>query len=254
MAVFEARINLTSVQYQQIFDQMVGQGLRPAVVSAYGAGGPPLFAAIFVPAGGYPFQAFNNLNTIGYQQTFDSLVSQGYRPSIVSGYDVGGEPLFAAIFEQGNGYPFQAFNILNSFEYQQTSDALVNQGYQPIFVNAYTVRGQPLFGAIFEQSAGPPVESFHNMTSLQYQQTFDLMASRGYRPRVISGYDGGGQPLFAAIFEQSAGGPFESFHNLSSGEYQQTFGTLTYQGYQPTLINGYVVNGQPWFAAIFQQF
>jgi hypothetical protein len=116
MANFVARHNLTSAQYQQIFDQLVGQGFRPTVVSGYDGGGQPLFAAIFEQVGGPAFEARHNLTSDQYQQTFDQLVGQGFRPTVVSGYDGG-----------------------------------VAEGFHPILVNGYPIGGQPLFAAIFEQ-------------------------------------------------------------------------------------------------------
>jgi Polyglycine hydrolase-like, structural repeat len=150
MLVFETRINLTSGQYQQIFNELVGQRFRPGFVIGYGLGGPPLFAVIFVPAGGNPFQAFHDLTSIQYQQTFDAMIAQGYRPRVVSGYDGGGQPLFAAFFEQTGGPPVQACHNLTSVQFQQTFDEMVGQGYQPSLINGYAVSGQPLFAAIFE--------------------------------------------------------------------------------------------------------
>jgi hypothetical protein len=96
-------------------------------------------------------------------------------------------------------------------------------------------------------------EARHNLTSAQYQQTFDQLVGQGFRPRVVSGYDGGGHALFAAIFEQSGGPAFAARHNLTSDQYQQTFDQLVGQGFRPVLVNGYPVGGQPRFAAIFEQ-
>jgi hypothetical protein len=45
-------------------------------------------------------QARNNLTSDQYQQTFDQLTAAGFRLTWVNGYEVGGQALFAAIFEQ----------------------------------------------------------------------------------------------------------------------------------------------------------
>ena len=93
----------------------------------------------------------------------------------------------------------------------------------------------------------------NNLTSDQYQMTFDQLTAAGFRPRAVSGYEGLGQPLFAAIFEQSGGPPFQAGNNLTSDQYQQMFNELTAAGFQLTWVNGYTVNGQPLFAAIFER-
>jgi hypothetical protein len=59
-----------------------------------------------------------------------------------------------------------------------------------------------LFAAIFEQDGGPAFQARNNLTSDQYQQTFDQLTAAGFQLTWVNGYDVGGQPLFAAIFEQ----------------------------------------------------
>jgi hypothetical protein len=96
------------------------------------------------------------------------------------------------------------------------------------------------------------IEARHNLTSDQYQQTFDQLTSQGFRPKIVSGYEEFGQCLFAAIFERGGGPDFQARHNLISDQYQQTFDQLTVGGFQLTWLNGYEVAGQPLFAAIFE--
>ena len=43
-------------------------------------------------------QARNNLTSDQYQQTIDQLTAAGFQLTWVNGYEVGGQPLFAAIF------------------------------------------------------------------------------------------------------------------------------------------------------------
>jgi len=47
-----------------------------------------LFAAVWEQGGGPAFQARHNLTAAQFQQTFDQLVGQGFRPRAVSGYEV----------------------------------------------------------------------------------------------------------------------------------------------------------------------
>jgi len=85
---FQARHGLTGPQYQQTFDQLVGQGFRLTYVNGYTVGGEPHFAAIWEKDGGPAFQARHGLTGPQYQQTFDQLVGQGFRLRVVSGYEV----------------------------------------------------------------------------------------------------------------------------------------------------------------------
>jgi hypothetical protein len=132
-------------------------------------------------------QARHNLTSDQYQQTFNQLTAEGFRLRVVSGYEGFGQPLFAAIFEQSAGPPFQARHNLTSDQYQQTFNQLTAEGFRPVLVDGYAVNGQPLFAAIFEQSSGPAFQARHNLTSNQYQQTFNQLTAEGFRPRIVSG-------------------------------------------------------------------
>jgi DNA-binding ferritin-like protein len=236
---FQARHGLTAQQYQQTFDQLVNQGFRPTCVSGYTENGQERFAAIFEQVGGPAFQARHNLTAQQYQQTFDQLVNQGFRPTRVSGYGVGGQSRFAAIFVQVGGPAFQARHGLTAQQYQQTFDQLVNQGFRVKWVNGHSVGGQEQFAAIFEQIGGPAFQARHGLTAQQYQQTFDQLVNQGFRPTCVSGYSVGGQDRYAAIFEQVGGPAFQARHGLTAQQYQQTFDQLVNQGFRPRLVNAF---------------
>jgi hypothetical protein len=51
--------------------------------------GQERFAAVFEQRQGPQFQARHNITSAQYQQFFDDLVPQGFRPVIVNGYPEG---------------------------------------------------------------------------------------------------------------------------------------------------------------------
>lgn len=97
---WEARHSMTSANYQSTFDNLVNQGYRLTWVSGYGSGGSPLYAAIWEKRGGPAWEARHGLTSSGYQRTSDDLSANGYRQTCVSRYNVGGETLYAAIWER----------------------------------------------------------------------------------------------------------------------------------------------------------
>jgi V8-like Glu-specific endopeptidase len=125
---FVARHGLSSADYQAAFDQFVGQGFRLTHVNGYTVGGEDRYAAIWEQDGGPAFVARHGLSSADYQAAFDQFVGQGFRLTCVSGYTVGGEDRYAAIWEQDGGPPFAARHGLTSGEYQETFDQLVGQG------------------------------------------------------------------------------------------------------------------------------
>jgi pimeloyl-ACP methyl ester carboxylesterase len=81
-----ARHGMSSAQYQQTFDDLVGQGYRLVQVSGYGIAGQDFYAAIWEQRQGPAWVARHGMSSPQYQQTFDDLVGQGYRLVQVSGY------------------------------------------------------------------------------------------------------------------------------------------------------------------------
>jgi hypothetical protein len=68
-------------------------------------------------AGG-PWQARHGLTSAQYQNVFNELTGQGYRLIDVSGYSVGGQDRYAAIWEKREGPAWQARHGLTSAQYQ----------------------------------------------------------------------------------------------------------------------------------------
>ena len=197
------------------------------------------FAAVFVDQDGPSFQARHNITAGQYQQFFDSVVPQGFRPTIVDGYASGGQERFAAVFEQRPGPAFQARHNLTAGQYQQFFDSMVNQGFRPTILSGYSVGGQERFAAVFEQQPGPAFQARHNISSAQYQQLFDSIVPQGFRPTIVSGYAVGGQLRFATVFEQVQGPGFEARHNLTAVQYQQFFDDMVPKGFRPVVLDGY---------------
>lgn len=239
---WQARHGLSSAQYQQAFDQLLREGYRPIQVSGYTINGEDRYAAIWEQRIGLPWQARHELSSAQYQQTFDQLVGEGYRLVHVSGYEVRGEDRYAAIWEQRGGPPWQARHGLSSAQYQQTFDQLLSEGYRPIQVSGYGLKGEERYAAIWEKRESPGFQARHGLSATQYQQTFDQLVSEGYRLVDVSGYEIKGQDRYAAIWEERTDWPWQARHGLDSAHYQQAFDELIRQGYRLVRVSGYNVN------------
>ena len=201
------------------------------------------FAAIWVKQAGPPFVAHHGMTSQDYQTQFDQLVGrQGFCLTEVSGYDVGGQARYAAIWEKKTCPPFVARHGLTSQEYQQQFDQLVGQqGFRLKLVNGYGVGGQDRYAAIFEKSPGPAFVARHGLTSAEYQQQFDqLVGQQGFHLKLVSGHKVGGQESYAAIFEKSPSPSFVARHGLSSEAYQVEFNKFVgQQGMRLVWVSGY---------------
>jgi CubicO group peptidase (beta-lactamase class C family) len=202
---------------------------------------------------GAPWVARHGLTSDEYQAEFDAWVGQGYRLTYVSGYEVNGTPLFAAIWEQSAGPAWIARHAMSAAEYQQEFDRQVAAGYRLVLVNGYAVGGVDRYVAIWEQSAGPAWIARHGMTAAEYQQEFDRQVAAGYRLVHVSGYEVAGQATYAAIWEQSAGPAWLARHGMTAAEYQQAFDEELAAGYRLLHVSGYTVSGSTQYAAIWEQ-
>ena len=238
-----AKHGMTAAQYQQEFDTLLAQGYRPVVVSGYSLLDQPVYAAIWEKRASVPWVARHGMTSAQYQQEFDTLAGQGYRPVWVCGYNVAGQDLYAAIFEKPElNLPWVAKHGMTASEYQQQFDALVGQGYRLEEVSGYSIAGQARYAAIWDK---PPLSvpwvARHGMTPTEYQQQFNTLTGHGYRLVQVSGYSVAGQTLYAAIWEQSPGAPWVARDGLTSAQYQQEFDQLLSQGYRLTDVSGYNV-------------
>ena len=196
--------------------------------------------------------ARHGLTSSEYQSAFDSFGARRYRLVEVSGYSVGNQALYAAIWEKSAGPPRVARHGLSSAQYQAEFDSLVGQGYRLLDVSGYGVGGEARYAAIWEKSAGPAWVARHGLTSAQYQAEFDKLVGQGFRLACVSGYAVGSQAFYAGIWQKASGPAWVARHGLTSAQYQAEFDKLVAQGYRLVDVSGYAVNGRPLYAAIWE--
>jgi CubicO group peptidase (beta-lactamase class C family) len=145
------KTGMDSTQYQAEFDTLGKQGMRLAHVSGYAQGGSARFAAIWDHSAGPAYIARHNLTSEDYQKDFDEYGKQGFRLKEVSGYSPGGTDRYAAIWEKGgDGAPWIAHHGAAVASYQTQFDVDRYQGYQPLYVQAFTSGTTARFNTIWE--------------------------------------------------------------------------------------------------------
>ena len=235
---FTARHGIDAATYQQTFDELLGRGFRLTSVCGYSEGRESRFNAVWVKRDGPAFQARHGLTAQEYQETFDSLVAQGFRLTCVSGYAEGGEARYAAIWEQDGGPEFQARHGLSRLQYQQAFDDLAGRGFSLTQVSGYRVGVDVQFAAIWERSDGTGFAGRHGLTSSQHQKAFDELTAQGFRMTSVSGYSDTGTARYASSWRQD-GRAFQARHGLTAQGYQDVFDELTAQGLRPRHVSGY---------------
>jgi hypothetical protein len=248
---WQARHGMNSELFQSVFDALLSQGYRLVHTDGYAVNGSPQFAAIWHQTQGPAWIARDNLSSQEYQRVFDHLLGQGYRLVRVSGYESGGEALYAAIWTQAEGPAFEARHGMTSDQYQGVFNRLTSQGYRLSWVSGYAVAGETLYAAIFEKSSGPAWFARHGLSSHAYQAAVDDALSKGFRVQHVCGYSLDDESYFAAIWQKWEGRGWQARHNLTSARYQAAFDEFTHQGMGLVDVNGYAVGGQALYAGLW---
>ena len=195
-----ARHGINRAQYQGEFDKYVGQGYRLVLVNGYTVSGQDRYVAIWEKSPSPGWVARHGMTAGQYQTEFDKFLNQGYRLVHISGYAVGNDARYAAIWNKSSGPAWVARHGLTSSQYQSEFDNLVKQGHRLVHVSGYGIGNQDFYAAIWEKTSGPAWAARHGMTSGDYQGEFNNYYYQGYRLKLINGYTVGGHDRYTAIW------------------------------------------------------
>ncbi|WP_172294350.1 hypothetical protein [Pseudoruegeria sp. HB172150] len=217
---------------------------RPAALAALAA--LALFPLASASAQAQAWIARHGMTSAQYQSAFNQFTGQGYRLTDVSGYRVNGTDFYAAIWSKKGGPAWAARHGMSGGSYQSNFNDLTAKGFAPETVSGYGGK----FAAIWAKSGGAFVAR-HGLTSAQYQAEFDSWVAKGYRLTDVTGYEAAGQVRYAAIWRKQGGSAWQARHGMTSAQYQATFNQMSAMGFKPLRVNGYDVNGTPYYAAIW---
>jgi len=253
---FVSRHDLTSAQYQALFDNLVPQGYRLLQVTGYVSGGVERFACLFEQSPGPPQICNHGLTSAAYQARFNEVAAQGYKAVLVNGYtSTTGTDKYVVIFEKPPSTPpWVARHGMTGAGYQNEFNYWTAQGFRPVHVSGYAVGSEARYAALFEKPASSPAwVARHGMTSAQYQTTFNQLVGSGYTLTLVSGYSVNNVDYYAALWEKPLGPkPWIARHGLTSTGYQLETENLYYQGYRLKCLSGYTISGASRFAAIWE--
>jgi len=184
-----------------------------------------------------------------YQDVFNLIVSRGYRPVFVDGYDVDGNTFFNATFRSG-GPAWSARHGLTGAAYQDFFDDMTNAGFRLQQVDSYLDNGNVRYAAIFENRPGPDFAAFHGLSDIDYDNQFDNLSNHGFVAINVSTVEVGGQTFWTALFEKLSvnGWMVES---VTAANYQSTFDANVAAGLLPIYVHGFTANGGPNLTGIW---
>jgi Bacterial tandem repeat domain 1 len=199
-----ARHSMNSFEYQKEFDRIVGQGYRLTLVNGYTVKDEDRYVAIWEKSTGpFLWVARHGMNAIDLQITFNGLVVLGYRMTHISGYAIGNQAHYAAIWElKGKKVKglWTTYAGMTARMFQERTDILSAHGYTLIDVCGYGVNDVDFYAAIWDQSrmAGSIVR--HGMSDIEYQAELERNTNAGYKLAIVDGYTVNNTDLYAALW------------------------------------------------------
>jgi V8-like Glu-specific endopeptidase len=142
---------------------------------------------------------------------------------------------------------------LDGGAYQQAFDAQGLNGYRLTQVDAAESGNGLSYAALWNHVPGPAFVARHGITGAEYQAEFDRLVPQGFRPTCVSGAALGGDIRYAALFEQDSSVAWVARHGIDGATYQAEFDRLVPQGFRPRFVSPASVNGQLFYACVFEQ-
>ncbi|MEE3329133.1 MAG: serine hydrolase [Myxococcota bacterium] len=142
---------------------------------------------------------------------------------------------------------------LTSSQYQAEFDQWSDAGYRLTYASGHEEAGEARYSAVWRKQPSVEWQAFHDQTSSEYNTTVQNMKRLGFRPVLVDGFNVGQAVLFVSIFERNTDA-WEARHNMTSSDYQAEVDYwVDEQGYGIRHVSGYSINGQAYYAAIFDR-
>jgi hypothetical protein len=141
----------------------------------------------------------------------------------------------------------QTYNELIEF-----SNEMIQRGFVPINIQGCNVFGEAKYTSIWQL----PVETTQwsmsvGLTASQYQAEFDTKKN-DYTPADIHAYTVDNEARFAIIWHKNTNVTWQTWSALNGSELSKMMKELDTKGYAIVDVNGYTVNGQIYYSALWK--
>ncbi|MEL7450497.1 MAG: peptidoglycan DD-metalloendopeptidase family protein [Pseudomonadota bacterium] len=199
--LWTANHNMTSAQYQSIFNDRTADGYRLTHIDSYLLGGAVRYAAIFQRQFAQSFIAYHAATVAQHQALFNDYTNLGWVVSHIAFVESGGTQTVAALYTSKPVGAWYARGNMDSATYQAEFDSNTTAGRSLRYLDVSTRAGQPSFSAIWYSNNPLTWVGRHDLTDAQYQNEAATWTGAGLRTRIVTGYDNGaGNPRFGAFW------------------------------------------------------
>lgn len=221
--------------------------------------------AFQLPPSPLDYHAEHSIPASEYQAHFDTYKND-YILRLVTGFeDAEGAVFYNTIWHKNTaGTAWASRHGMTDAEYQQSFDENTQAGCNPcsvpVFVDGFTVGGQPRINVIYEISTDPiQVSARHGQAPGDYQTHFNEKTSVGYDLDIVSVYECGDcaptQRVASLMSKQTNNNAWAARHVMNAVQYQAEFNYfVSNRGYTLTYLSvGSESDGSANFAAIWEK-
>jgi len=187
-----------------------------------------------------------------YVAAFEEFsVARRYRLTEVRGYEVGGRPRYAAIWERADAHPGHASrHDITGDELGPVAAGFAADGLRPVRLSAYLTGTSTLFAGIWEATGGPERVIHWDVPADDLREHARQARESGYRIVDLCGYapaspDPGDRresrlvSIWEAVPTPEAGPGWTATGPVDAARYQSEFDRLSGAGWWPLRTNGW---------------
>lgn len=253
-AELEVKLELTSTGYQRFVDRYAKQGYSLSDVSVSPGKRSEQFQAIFLKQKKQiPWKTHHGLDARQLETKLTEYDKEGFQPVEISGYEHKGSPRFAVIWNKGEQTKYLVRHSLSTAGLQNALLELKQDGYIPLKLDGYSVKGQPEHVGIWLKQNTTTWEATCHIPLDQFQKTFDDVTSKGFRLTNLCGYVVDRQPFYHALWAKDSVIEWMTKYHLTQEEFQSANKKLESENYQLVNLDSYRLNHRTHFSAIWDK-
>jgi len=233
-----SRHDMTLAEYTTEFNKWTAPpyNYRQVSVSGYEKSAQAHFAAIWADQPGPGWITHPQMTKAQFDSLSADYADDDMYPVFISGFGVGGQPYYTAIWEYSPGADVVAKVGLSHASYVSEHSTRVGQGYKLVHLWTFNAGATEYFTAVWRKAVAPTYTAATQLTSAQYQVQFNNLGAQGYQLVAVSAAVIGGVPRYSGLWRNPGNGSsWYSQHDLSEMNYQGESWNWYYQGYRPVV-------------------
>lgn len=183
-----ARHDLTSAQYQTIFNDLMARGYCPLQTRCYTVDGTEYYTGLWEKNPSVSWAARHRMSSTLFLANNAEFSRQGYRLMDLSGCTVDGIALYTGIWMKLPGGAWRARHQMRASEFETLANRYESQGYGVRSLNGYSVGDVEFYAAIWDKSVTNRSRLYRAMSLAGYESTLSSPTNAGYRPILITGH------------------------------------------------------------------